>query len=141
MTVPSVESRIKKLCAVFNSGVSVGYRRDNDDWHVSFRDVYLCVETGSTMRHQDGSVEKLLAAGGGPGAFGKTLAEAVEKIEKQTVANGRGFVLSNQAFGLFCGGYDDDGLHIITAYEGEKPVDSFPYDKEKVRALIHKYRP
>jgi hypothetical protein len=139
MSKTPAEQTIRDLCKLFNSGVDVGYTRERDEWHVSLRGIYSCVETGSTMKYQDGRVEKLLAAGHSLSGRGASLAEAVENLERHSTKNGRGFVVSNQTFGLFSMN-DDDGPHIITVYEGTAKVDSFPYDKEKVRAAIHKYR-
>jgi hypothetical protein len=92
------------------------------------------------MRHQDGSVEKLLGGSASLYGSGRTLLNAVENIEKHTIANGTGFVVSNQEFGLFSMS-DDDGPHVVTVYEGTKKIESFEYDKERVRAAIHKYAP
>jgi hypothetical protein len=133
---------IVRLCDVFNvRSADIHYSRERGQWHISLPGVYRCVETGSTMRHPDGTVEKLLAAGHSLSASGTTLREAAEKLERTTTGSGRGLLLSNQAFGLFCGDDDSDGPHLITVYEGARRIETFPYEKEKVRALLHKYAP
>jgi hypothetical protein len=133
---------IVRLCDVFNLGAAnIHYSRERGQWHVSLPGAYPCVETGSTMRHPDGTVEKLLAAGHSLSSSGATLREAAEALARRTTGSGRGFLLSNQPFGLFCGNGDDDGPHLITVYEGERRIETFPYEKEKVRALLHRYAP
>ncbi len=140
MTASTAEEKIEALCSLFNVEASAGFHRERKEWYVSLRGKGLCRETGSTMRHKDGSVEKLLGGSASLYGSGRTLLEAVEKIEAHTVANGGGFVISNQEFGMFSMN-DDDGEHIVEVYEGAKKVDAFAYDKERVRAAIQKYHP
>ena len=140
MTQSKAEEKIETLCALFNVEASVGFRRDLKEWTLSLRGVGLCRETGSTMKHKDGSVEKLVGGSASLYGSGRSLLEAVEKIEKHTIANGSGFVLSNQEFGLFSMN-DDDSPHIVTVYEGAKKIESFEYDKERLRTAIRKYAP
>jgi hypothetical protein len=140
MTASKAEEKIEALCALFNVEASAGFHRDRKEWYVSLRGKGLCRETGSTMRHKDGSVEKLLGGSASLYGSGRTLLEAVEKIESYTVANGGGFMMSNQELGMFSMN-EDDGEHIIELYEGTKKIESFAYDKERIRAAIHKYQP
>lgn len=140
MSQSKAEEKIEALCALFNVEASANFNRARKEWSLSLRGVGLCRETGSTMKHKDGSVEKLLGGSASLYGSGRSLLEAVEKIEKHTVANGGGFVLSNQEFGLFSMS-GDDGPHIVTVYEGAKKIESFEYDKERVRAALHRYAP
>lgn len=144
MTEPTqsrAEKIILELSGLFNSRVDLGYIRDRNEWYVSLKDAYKCFESESTVRYEDGTTEKILAATY-LSRSGKTLEEAATKLERATVGSGRGFLVSNREFGGFGSGWDDDdGEHLIDVFEGRNKIETFPYDKEKTRALLHKYAP
>lgn len=144
MTEPTqsrAEKIILELSGLFNSRVSLGYIRDRNEWYIGLDNVHKCFESNSTIRYEDGRTETIIAAAR-LSRFGKTLEEAAVKLERATVDSGRGFLISNHEFGGFGSGWDDDdGEHLITVFEGRTKIGTFPYDKEKTRALLYKYAP